>query len=148
MAIAQERLNQVATDVEVAAEMTERLASVLRTYEGIEELFADRAFFDVNIPQFRFQVEKPESFFSWLKGYAPDGYRITVVRSLPTATGFIAEVEGEYERHGHDLFFRNLYICDVDQGRISEVGFWCTGDWDEQDLAHWRAHAPMIRETS
>lgn len=144
MAIVEETLTR-GSDTEVAAELTERLASVLRIYKGIEELFADGAFFDVNIPQFRFQVEGSDRFFSWLKGYAPNGYRITVARSLPTATGFVAEVEGEYEQHGHELFFRNLYVCDVDQGRISEVSFWCTGDWDEDARAHWRAHAPMIR---
>ena len=125
--------------------LAEQLAQMLRTYEG-QDLFAPGAFFDINVPEWRFQVLGVESFVAWLRGYAPQGYRITVKRVLATDTGFVAEVEGEYEHHGTQLYFRNLYVADVDGNRITDLSFWCTGDWDPETRARHAVDAPMVRK--
>jgi ketosteroid isomerase-like protein len=122
-----------------AVAIAQRLATVLRTYAGVGEVFTPDVVFDINVPIWRFQVRGPDRFIAWLRGYAPHGYDITVTRTFPTGTGVVVEVEGEYDRHGHHLFFRNLYICEVTAGRISDVSFWCTGDWDEDTRAQYVA---------
>ena len=132
------------TTTQTTSQLGARLADMLRDYSG-QEIFAPDAFFDVNVPTWRFQVRGVERFVGWLQGYAPHGYRIVVVRDLPTSTGFVLEVEGEYEHHGEPLFFRNLYVCDVADDRITDVSFWCTGDWDPETRARHDAEAVMHR---
>lgn len=125
-------------------QLADRLADLLRSYEGAE-VFAPDAVFDINVPIWRFQVTGVERFLRWLQGYAPHGYLINVQRVLPTATGFAIELEGEYEHHGIPLFFRNLYVAEVSAGQINALSFWCTGDWDPDTRARQAAEAPMVR---
>lgn len=49
------------------------LAAVYATYEGADDVFAPDALLDVNAPTWRFQVQGPEAFVSWLKGHSPNG---------------------------------------------------------------------------
>ncbi|HEX2063124.1 MAG TPA: hypothetical protein VHE80_01745 [Acidimicrobiales bacterium] len=132
-------------DHEDALRLADRLASVYATYQGTEEVFTPDVLFDVNVPAWRFQVQGADAFFSWLRGHSPEGYGITLVRAVPTSSGFVAEVEGEYRPHGVDLYFRNLLLCEVEDDRISEVVFFCTGDWDPGTRARQAAEAPMVR---
>ena len=125
--------------------LAERLAQVYASYEGADEVFAPDALFDVNVPSWRFQLQGPEAFFSWLRGHSPNGYAITLVSVTPTSSGFVAEVEGEYRPADEDLYFRNLILCHVEGERVSQVVFFCTGDWDSQTRARQAAEAPMIR---
>lgn len=127
-------------------EIAKGLVQVLETYQGAEEVFATDAFFDVNVPTWRFQLETPDAFVAWLQEFCPDGYRISARTPLPTASGFVIEVEGEYsDDHGAALFFRNLYVCAVEDGRISDVSFWCTGDWDAETREHHKAEVRLLR---
>lgn len=122
--------------------------ALIRAYErcrGGRALFTPDALFDINVPTWRFQVRGSDAFFDWLRRYAPEGYRLTLLRAAPTASGFVAEVEGEYAHHGEDLYFRNLLLCEVSDGRIAELTFYCTGDWDAETRARQRHEAPMIR---
>ena len=112
--------------------LAERLAQLLRTYRGADEVFAPDADIDVNVPFWRFRLRGAEQLLAWLQGYAPHGYQITVTRVLPTAAGFVIELEGEYEHHGTPLFFRNIYVADAPDGLITGLAFWCTGDWDPE----------------
>ncbi len=128
-----------------ALALADKLVHVYASYEGADEVFAPDALFDVNVPSWRFQLEGPEAFFSWLRGHSPDGYAITLVAVTPTRSGFVAEVEGEYRPGDENLYFRNLILCHVEAERIIEVVFFCTGDWDPQTRARQAAEAPMIR---
>jgi hypothetical protein len=124
--------------------LADRFATVYATYREAEEIFAPQALFDINVPGWRFQVEGPDAFFSWLRGHSPDGYGIRIVRATPTASGFVVEVEGEYTPHGHELYFRNLIRCEVRDGRINEVVYYCTGDWDPDTRARWLDEPPIV----
>jgi hypothetical protein len=127
------------------AELADRLADVYATYRGADELFAPNAFFDLNVPSWRLQLGGAEAFTSWLRGHSPEGYAITLLQVVPTASGFAAELEGEYTPGGDDRYFRNLVLCEVADGRITEVTFYCTGDWDAETRARQAAEALMIR---
>ena len=132
-----------ATEVE---QLAKGLVQVLETYEGIDEVFAANAFLDINVPTWRFQLESPTAFIAWLQEYCPGGYRISARPPLATASGFVLEVEGEYaDHHGSELFFRNLYVCGVQNARVSEMSFWCTGDWDAETRDHHKAEVQLLR---
>jgi len=124
--------------------LADRFASAYATYQGGEAIFAPDVLFDVNVPGWRFQVEGADAFFSWLRGHSPAGYGIRLVRATPTASGFVVEVEGEYAPHGHELYFRNLIACEVRDGIISEVVYYCTGDWDPDTRARWLTDPPLV----
>lgn len=124
--------------------MADGFATAYATYRDAEGLFAPDVLFDINVPGWRFQVEGAGAFFDWLRGHSPDGYGIRIVRAAPTATGFVVEVEGEYAPHGEELYFRNLIACHVRDGRIAEVVYYCTGDWDPPTRARWLAEPPML----
>ena len=127
-------------------ELANGVARVLETYDAVEEVFTPDAFFDINVPTWRFQLDSPAAFIAWLQEYCPQGYRITARPPIGTASGFVLEVEGEYaDHHGAQLFFRNLYVCVVQDGRIKEMSFWCTGDWDEETREHHKAAVRLLR---
>lgn len=127
---------------------TERLAEGLvraySRYNDSDRVFAAHVLFDINVPTWRFQVQGAEAFFAWLKEHSPQGYDIRLLRSVTTASGFVAEIEGEYNP-SNGLYFRNLLLCQVEQDRITELVFYCTGDWDPETKARQASEAPMIR---
>jgi hypothetical protein len=131
-------------DSPTVQQLADRVADLLRTYRGAD-VFAPDALFDINVPIWRFQVRGAERFLAWLQGYAPHGYSITVTRVIETTSGFVMEIEGEYEHHGIPLFFRNLYVAELANNQITELSFWCTGDWDPETRARHEVEAPMLR---
>ena len=134
------------TEMAQVEQLSKGLLRVLETYEDVDDVFAPNAFFDINVPTWRFQLESAAAFIGWLKEYCPGGYHITATPAIPTASGFVLEVEGEYaDHHGSELFFRNLYVCRVRDGSISEVSFWCTGDWDVETREHHKAEVQLLR---
>jgi ketosteroid isomerase-like protein len=70
---------------------------------------------------------------------------VTVVRTVPTATGFVAELTERVRNDGKEITGREIVLCTVRDGRISELTVYCTGDWDEELRARHAAEAPMLR---
>jgi hypothetical protein len=135
--------------IAIPQEEAERLAEgFVRFYgslEGPEGVVAPQALFDINVPTWRFQVEGPEAFVEWLKGYTSSGYQLSLRHVVPTSEGFVAEIEGTYEPHGHELYFRNLIACRVTGGLIDEVIYYCTGDWDPETRSHHTHEVKLVR---
>src|SRR5688572_33395218 len=77
----------VLSDAEAQA-LSERLADVFRSAD-IGDVFTEDLFLDGHPPFWRFQLEGRDVFAGWLKGYSPNGSEITVVRTLPTVSGFV-----------------------------------------------------------
>jgi len=122
------------------------LVTVMERLSDPENALDKDVFFDINVPAWRFQLEGPDGFIDWLREYCPGGYRITPKRVLPTESSFVLEIEGEYEdHHGAALFFRNLFVCQVEAGRIKDVSYWCTGDWDAETREHHKAEVRLLR---
>ena len=86
-------LDATILDDAAAQDLSERLADVFRTAE-VGDVLTDDVFLDGHPPLWRFQLQGREPFAAWLRGYAPDGADITVVRTIPTATGFVTELVG------------------------------------------------------
>lgn len=112
------------------------------TLDAPEGLFAADAFFDLLPPFWRFQLRGPEAFAAQLRAIA-DGRptHARVLRVVPTDTGFVLEHE---ETAGAEVA-RRLWLCEVADGRITEVLGYCNGGWDDALRARHAAEAPMLR---
>jgi ketosteroid isomerase-like protein len=133
------------TDISTAERLSEALAEVFRTAE-MGDVLTDDVFLDGNPPLWRFQLQGIEAFAEWYKSYAPNGMdEVTVVRTVPTATGFVAELTERVRDDGKEITGREIVLCTVRDGRISELTVYCTGDWDEELRARHAAEAPMLR---
>ena len=63
-------------------------------------------------------------------------------RCDPTPTGFVLEVEEEWEQGGEAWYCRELFRADVQGASITELAVYCTGDWDRSRRAQ---HAREVR---
>jgi ketosteroid isomerase-like protein len=132
------------TNDATAQELSERLADVFRTGNASDVLTED-LFLDGHPPLWRFQLQGRDAFAAWLAGYAPGGTETTVVRTIPTATGFVTEFVGRHDEDGEEMTDRKILLCEVRGRRISELTVYCSGDWDAELRARHAAEAPIIR---
>jgi len=127
-----------------AQELSERLADVFRTAD-IGDVFAADIFFDGHPPFWRFQLRGRDDFASWLEGYSPNGAEVTVVRTVPTVTGFVTEFVGRHEEDGAEITDRKILLCEVRDGRIAELIVYCSGAWDAELRGRHAVEAPLLR---
>jgi ketosteroid isomerase-like protein len=114
-------------------------------FEADDDLFAPDAFFDMLPPMWRFQFEgSGEAFATQLRSIAEGPVEIEIVRTIPTATGFVTEhVETQHTPAGR-MVARRIHMCEVRDGRICTVTTYCNGGWDDALRARHREEAPMI----
>ena len=127
-----------------AQELSERVADVFRTGE-VDDVLTDDVFLDGHPPFWRFQLQGRDALSTWLSGYTPAGVDTTVVRTVPTATGFVTELVGRHDQNGEEMTDRKIVLCEVRGGQVSELTVYCSGDWDAALRARHAAEAPMIR---
>ena len=120
-------------------------ANVFETFDSGDGVFSPDCFFDLNMPVWRFQLEGAEAFASQLKSIAEGPARIDVLRTVPTISGFVTEHVEHQDVGGQDMTARRLWLCQVQDGRITEVVGYCSGEWDEELRARHTVEAPMIR---
>jgi ketosteroid isomerase-like protein len=129
---------------------TDRLSAGLHRcfshFDAGDDLFAEDAFFDLLPPMWRFQLQGPGSIFAdQLRSIAEGPVEVNVLRTVPTATGFVTEhVETQHTPEGV-LTARRIHLCEVRGGRITAVTTYCNGGWDDELRARHAADAPMIR---
>ena len=133
----------VLPDAEVQ-ELSERLADVFRTAD-VGEVFTEDLFLDGHPPYWRFQLQGRDQFAAWLAGYAPAGTEVDVARTVPTASGFITELTGRHEEDGAEMTDRKIVLCEVRDGRVSELTIYCSGDWDADLRARHAAETTLPR---
>ena len=127
-----------------AQELSERLADVFRTAE-VGDVLTEDLFLDGHPPFWRFQLEGRDVFAEWLKGYSPDGSQITVVRTIPTVSGFVTEMTGEHLEDGVVMTDRKILLCEVRDGLIAELTVYCSGDWDAELRSRHASEAELLR---
>lgn len=132
-------------DHATADRLSRRFHDVFRTFDAGEDVFAPDAFFDLNMPVWRFQLEGAQAFAAQIERINQGPARIDVLRTVPTLSGFVTEHEEHQDVDGQDLSARRLWLCEVRDGRIVEVVGYCSGEWDEELRARHAAEAPMIR---
>jgi ketosteroid isomerase-like protein len=131
-------------DDAAAQELSERLADVFRTADD-SDVLADDIFLDGHPPLWRFQLQGRDTFAAWLKGYSPEGVPTTVVRTIPTVTGFVTEFTGRHEENGEEMTDRKILLAEVRDGQIAELTVYCSGDWDGELRARHAAETELIR---
>lgn len=131
-------------DSHTAGQLAKRFAEVFRTFDP-GDLFAPDAFFDLNMPVWRFQLAGGEAFAAQLASINEGEARVEIARMVPTATGFVTE-QIEYQDVGDgEVFARRLWLCEVRDGQITEVVGYCSGEWDQELVARHASEAPMTR---
>jgi hypothetical protein len=131
-------------DPSTADRLSSAFHRCFETFEAPEDLFTEDAFFDLLPPLWRFQLVGGEAFATQLQSIAEGVVTIEVLRTVPTATGFVTE-HVETSKDEATMVARRLWLCDVRDGRIAEVVGYCNGGWDEQLRARHAAEAPMVR---
>jgi len=111
------------------------------TLDAPDDLFSADAFFDVLPPFWRFQFEGRDAFVAQLRAISVGASTARVLRVVPTATGFMME----HEETQQDEVARRVWLCEVRDGRISEVLGYCNGGWDAELRSRHLAEAPMLR---
>lgn len=134
----------VTFDHEMSADLSKRLADVFRT-GVVGDVFTDDLFLDGHPPYWRFQLQGIDAFASWLRGYVVPGSQVTVVRTVPTAAGFVTEIIIEHDSDDGRITGRELMLCELRGGRIAELTVFCSGEWDADLRGRHAAEAPMIR---
>jgi hypothetical protein len=140
-------MNQLAPtllDDALAQELSERLADVFRT-GAAGDVLADDVFLDGNPPLWRFQLQGRDAFDSWIKSFMPGGADTTVVRTIPTATGFVTEFVGRHQEDGDQMTDRKILLAEVRRNRIAALTVYCSGDWDAELRARHAAETRLLR---
>ncbi len=127
-------------DHEAAKRIAEQFVRFVETNEP-DGVLADDVFCDINVPEWRFQMQGVEQAVEWLKGEQPAGSPASSWRSDPMDEGVVVEVE---QRDG-DTLSRNLHRLEVRGGKITEWTMYCTGVWSPATQERQRREAPMIR---
>lgn len=131
-------------DLETVRRLSTAFNRCFERLEADEETFAPDAFFDLLPPFWRFQVQGPDAFAAQLRAIATGTPSARVLRVVPTATGFVMEHE-ETTAGDKVEVARRLWLCEVRDGRITEVVGYCNGGWDDELRARHAVEAPMLR---
>ena len=136
---------QTLTDPAVAEQLATKLVRFLETNEPPAGLFSDDLFTDFTMPLWRLQAaDRAGSVQIRTTGHPSKG-RVPRTRLDVTGTGFLLEVEEEWEDQGQQWYCRELMRCDVTDGQVSAISVYCTGDWDEATRAQHAETVTLIR---
>ena len=137
---------QIETTIDPAT--AERLGAAfnrcIETLEAGDDLFTEDVFFDLLPPFWRFQLQGRDAFTAQLRAITEGEVSVRLLRVVPTATGFVMEHEQTEGAPRHEVA-RRLWLCEVRDGRISDVLCYCNGGWDAEQRARHAAEAPMLR---
>jgi hypothetical protein len=130
--------------VQTVDQLSRQFADVFSTADPAG-LFSPDAFFDLNMPVWRFQLQGPDAFAAQLHKLRRGDLRIEVVRTVATDSGFVTEHEEHELVDGEDLTARRLWLIEMREGVIVEAVGYCTGEWDAALRARHGDEAPMLR---
>ncbi|MEU0937350.1 hypothetical protein [Embleya sp. NPDC005971] len=116
-------------------ELADRLVTFLETGIPPAGLFAPDAFCDFTLPQWRLQARGIDDLVALRKAGHPGAGRVPRSRFDATTTGFVLEVEEQWEQDDESWYCRELFRADVIDGSISQLSVYCTGDWDRARVA-------------
>jgi hypothetical protein len=126
-------------------DLAAQLVSFLETGAAPAGLFTDDVFCDFTLPTWRMQALGRDHVTALRTDNHPGGGRVPRTRLDATSTGFLLEVEEEWEADGHTWYCRELMRADVVDDGISALSVYCTGDWDEEHVAAHRAAVTLVR---
>ncbi|MFD9128430.1 hypothetical protein [Kitasatospora sp. NPDC059571] len=111
-------------------ELADAFVVFLETGVPPEGLFADDAFCDFTMPQWRLQAVGRDALVAMRRHSHPGIGTVPRRRLDATPTGFVLELEERWHGGGEDWYCREMFRADVADGAITELSVYCTGDWD------------------
>ena|SRR5688572_3011080 len=131
-------------DHEAAKKVAEAFVDALERSDAYA-VFDDDVFCDINVPEWRFQMQGVAAADEWLKSELPDGARVPSWRSDPTADGVVVEIDERYDRDGVEISSRNIHRLEVRDGKVTSWTMYCTGEWTPERRERQAREAPMLR---
>jgi len=126
-------------------ELAAKVIAFLETGTPPEGVFTGDAFCDFTMPHWRLQAQGIEDIVRMRRAGHPGPGRVPRCRFDATATGFVLEVEEEWDQDGESWYCRELLRADVADGAISQISVYCTGDWDRAQVARHRERVELLR---
>lgn len=126
-------------------ELAAKLVTFLETGAVPDGLFTPDVFVDFTVPQWRLQAQGVEDCTRLRRNGHPTASRVPRTRLDATDTGFVLEVEEEWEADGDTWYCRELIRADVSDGAISQLSVYCAGDWDSALVARHRETVTLLR---
>ena len=117
----------------------------LETGVAPEGLFTADVFCDFTMPQWRLQFQGVEDLVRGRRIGHPGPGRVPRSRFDATTTGFVLEVEEEWDQDGESWYCRELFRADVAEGAICQISVYCTGDWDQALVARHHETVELLR---
>ncbi|MFF5288979.1 hypothetical protein [Paractinoplanes globisporus] len=127
----------------IGAHMTaDRFVHWLETGEDPGDLFAPDAFGDLSLPQWRLQAGNDKDLMALRTQGHPWPGKVTVERLDITAGGWVMQMAERWtDDEGAAWYCREMFRADVENGSITDIAIYCTGDWDEDTV---RRHAVEV----
>ena len=126
----------------------EQAADALRRYDlaALRALCRAELVLDVNVPQWRYQLQGPEAVFEAITAeLAGIGRpRVTSSRVTRAASAVAVEVEVCSGCGGEERMWREVHLLRGGNDGIAEDTIYCTGIWDGPTIARHAAEAPMV----
>lgn len=135
----------MSADERTARDLADGLISFLETGGVPDGLFTTDVFCDFTMPQWRLQAQGIDDVVAMRLAGHPRPGRVPRSRFDATTTGFVLEVEEQWEQDGESWYCRELFRADVSDDAISQISVYCTGDWDPARVARHAATVPLIR---
>jgi hypothetical protein len=132
-------------DLAGAPPVVHALVNFLERNAAEEGVFTDDVFTDVTLPIWRLQAVGPSASEALRRQSHPAQGTVTRLRYDPTPSGFVLEVEEEWDDATDHWYCRELFRADVRDGAISALTVHCTGDWSSAQVARHRAEVRLIR---
>lgn len=130
---------------ELAERVAARFITFLETGSADPSLFTKDAFCDFSLPRWRLQAQGAEALVQLRTQGHPWRGRVPRFRCDPTPTGFVLELEEEWQVEGQDWYCRELFRADLLGDSIAALSVYCTGDWDAARRAEHQREVQLIR---
>jgi len=126
-------------------ELAQQFVDWLETGVRPESMFAADVFADLSLPQWRLQAQGDDAAFHLREDSHPFPGEVRVEALDRTARGFALQFEERWLDGGQRWYCREFAHCVVEDGRISELIVYCTGDWSEQVQQQHAAQVRLVR---
>jgi hypothetical protein len=141
-----ERMSQhraaTSTTSEQATRVAQGLINFLETGTPLPELFADDVFCDFTSPRWRLQARGRDQVVALRRHSHPSPGVVSRFRCDPIPSGFVIEWEERWTDEQDDWYCREMARVELEEGAISALSVYCTGDWDTAQRVR---HAREVR---
>jgi hypothetical protein len=123
-----------------------RLVAFLETGTPAPGLFSDDVFCDFTTPQWRLQARGRDGVVALRKAGHPSPGTVPRRRCDVIPSGFVLEFEERWVDGDQEWYSREMARADLDDdGAISQLSVYCTGDWDQSLQDRHRREVTLLR---